>query len=508
MNNITCNPNSEQMEGKLFVNVTPDIMDKYPDLFGGAVASSSKLTGGNKAPTNIFQKQGVMKAKPEMVIANTADSSKNSADICYKFICDISQRKMLRRYQDKLYMLDGYVYRQYVDERFMSNIFNYICSCNFELSYRDIVHIVNELKMRAENFRGEPNDERYTFCKNGFFNNQTGTLEGIAPNDYFPTIQLAGSYLGPFPQYHPLTDQFLSVLFDKNDILIRRAWEILGYCISSDAHAKRLFIFPGESGDNGKSTFIALICKMFIGLATSCMSMKNLLGSRFSISELQGKRINVSSDEGAITLDSSQLAVLKRISGHDMITADKKNAMQVSFLSTCKIIIASNHNIGMAYSNSDSAIMRRICTLPFNVKIPRNEQNPNIVNMILNSELNAITTEALNAFIRLKNNGYHFTGDDTGIDDYTINAAPVDAQYSNIEHFVSCYIRLAPGNFVSTQSLYETFNHYYNNNRESFKDITGFSQALYKYLTANGFPVEKVKKHQGHGYEGIMIFEP
>lgn len=227
MNNITCNPNSEQTDGKLFVNVTPDTMDEYPDLFGGA-ASSSKLAVENKESTNTFQEQELMKSKPEMIITNAANSRKNSAGICYKFIGDISQRKMLLRYQDKLYMLDGCVYRPYIDERFMSNVFNYICSCNFELSYRDIVHIVNELKMRAENFRGEPNDERYTYCRNGFFNNQTGTLEVIAPNDYFPTIQLSGSYLGRFPQHHPLMDQFLSVLFDKNDILIRRAWEILG----------------------------------------------------------------------------------------------------------------------------------------------------------------------------------------------------------------------------------------------------------------------------------------
>ena len=50
--------------------------------------------------------------------------------------------------------------------------------------------------------------------------------------------------------------------------------------------------------------------------------------------------------------------------------------------------------------------------------------------MILNSELNEITTEALNAFIRLENNGYHFTGDDTGLDDYSIRNTPIDAKTS------------------------------------------------------------------------------
>ena len=31
--------------------------------------------------------------------------------------------------------------------------------------------------MRANNFFGEPNDERYTYYKNGFFNNQTSVLK-------------------------------------------------------------------------------------------------------------------------------------------------------------------------------------------------------------------------------------------------------------------------------------------------------------------------------------------
>lgn len=507
MNDITCNPSSEQSEGGLFVYVTPDEMCKYPQLFGGGNASSKS---GDENISVISQKQETTMDKPEMIRPDDMNPRDKLAAICHQFIQELSQRNLLLRYQDTLYMVDNCIYRPYNEGTFISNVFSYICSCHFELPYKDIVYIVNELKMRAYFFNGEPNDERYTYCQNGYLNNYTGLMESINPVSYFPTIQLAGSYLGAAPQAHPLMDKFLATLFDEKTMLIERAWEIIGYCISSDAHAKRFFVFPGPLGDNGKSTFIALICGLLIGTAITNMSMKNLLGSRFSISELQGKRINVSSDEGALTLDSAQLAILKRISGHDMITADKKNTMQISFLSTCKIIIASNHDIGMAYSSSDDAIMRRICTLPFDVKIPRAEQNPDIVSMILNSELNEITTEALNAFFRLKNNGYHFTGDDTGLDDYAIHTTPTNAQYNDIGFFVESFIRPAPGNFILTKDLYEAFNCYYNLNCgcDTFKDITSFSQALYKYLTANGFLVEKVKRHQGNGYEGIMIFEP
>lgn len=425
------------------------------------------------------------------------------AAIRYKFIQELNRMNILKRYNDVLYMLDGNIYRSYNENTFLNHVYVYILGRGVELGYQEVFKIVNELKMRAYTFVGEPNDERYTYCQNGYFNNRTGTMETDTPYNYFPTIQLAGSYLGVAPQTHPLMDNFLSTLFNRNAMLIQRAWEIIGYCISSDAHAKRFFIFPGASGDNGKSTFIDLISRLLVGPAIAGMCMKNLLCGNFAESELQGKRINVSSDEGAVNFDSSQFAALKRISGHDMITADKKNSSQVSFLCTCKIIIASNHNIGMAYSSNDCAVMRRICTLPFDVKIPRYKQNPDIVNMILHLEQDEITTEALNAFIRLKNNGYHFTGDDTGLDDYTISNTPVNNQYMEIEDFVNKFIEYEPGNFVLTQTLYEKFTHNYGFN--IFKDITGFSQALYRYLTANGFNIQKTKKHQGHGYEDIKI---
>lgn len=480
----------------------------YGDLQGAAKEKEDKFLKEHnipQPPVVPIQQSSVI---PAPVINNPFETyivppKEDLEKVIYKFIDELNQMRVLIRCQDKLYMLDGLIYRDFVDNTFQCNVFNYVQNQRYMLKCYVITRITNELKMRAVPVSEEPNDERFTLCQNGYFNNTTGIMEIGVPDNYFPTIQLTGSYLGSAPQYHPLMDEFMSTLFAGNELLIQRAWEIIGYCISSDAHAKRFFIFPGASGDNGKSTFIKLITNLIGNTATVGMPMKNLLGNNFSQSELYCKRLNVSADEGTINLDSSQLAVLKTLSGHDMITADKKNTNQVSFLCTCKIIIASNHNIGMAYSSGDAAVQRRICTLPFDVKIPKEKQNPNIVNMILRSELDAITTDALNAFIRLKNNGYNFTGDGTGIDEYSIRPNPIDYQYLKIEEFVKRYIECKEGNFVFTQRLYEKFN--LCGNYDVFKDITGFSQALNKYFEANGYVVQKCKKHDGNGFEGIAI---
>lgn len=40
MCNFTCNPNTEHSDDGLFMYVTSETVDKYPNLFGGRAASS------------------------------------------------------------------------------------------------------------------------------------------------------------------------------------------------------------------------------------------------------------------------------------------------------------------------------------------------------------------------------------------------------------------------------------------------------------------------------------
>ena len=456
-------------------------------------------------PKDDYNSEAQSRSSPgwEFPPPNNKQAKFNSGGMAFDYIELLTRINVLLRYQYKLYMLDDGIYKKFDEGTFINFVFTYLLSNGIELPCKEVRDIVNELKMRANTIVVEPNDERYTYCRNGYYNNQTGTMENIAPSDYFPTIQLAGAYHSELSQHHPMMDSFLATIFNSDSLLIARAWECIGYCIVSDCHAKRFFVFPGSTGDNGKSALLALIRGLFKDYsAIADMSMKNILSGRFALSELLGKRINFSSDEGAMTLDTSQLAVLKRISGHDYIMADRKNTTQVGFLCTCKIVIASNHNIGMAYTNGDSAVMRRICTLPFDVKIPKSAQDPNIVGKILASELDAITTEAINAYYRLKNRDYRFMGDDTGLDAYTITSTPANDKYFMVGDFVDKFIKPEQKSFVLTQELYNCF---VDNYGDIFKDITGFSQALLKSLEARGFTVNKTKIHQGNGYEGVAI---
>ena len=131
----------------------------------------------------------------------------------------------------------------------------------------------------------------------------------------------------------------------------------------------------------------------------------------------------------------------KSISGHDIIMADVKHGQQIRFISTCKILIASNSDIGTAYTACDPAFARRICFLPFDVRIPKEQQDPFLIENLLN-ERDAIVTEAFHHYLELRNRNYIFTGDD--IYDNHFNMYPSSPDYELIVEFTNEYCCFLP----------------------------------------------------------------
>ena len=273
-----------------------------------------------------------------------------------------------------------------------------------------------------------------------------------------------------------------------------------GYCISSDAMAKRIFLLVGELGDNGKSTYLRLLSSLISWQGIAGMNITNLAGSRFALSELSNKRLEISADEGVLNLSSANIAQLKSISGHDLITADVKHGQQIRFVSTCKILIASNHNIGAAYTAHDPAFVRRICSLPFDVRIPKEQQDPFLIDKLL-AERDAIVTEAFHHYMELRYRNYIFTGDD--IYDNHIDMYPNTPDYIAITEFTNEYCCLSPEAFTYTEDLYQAFITRYG---AVFKDIMAFSQAFYR--VNEGF-LTKSKKHTSNrnawGFYGVTL---
>lgn len=424
---------------------------------------------------------------------------KISKEFCYSAADIFAEAGLLKRHFGQNYVFNGIVYEPFDIDGLKHFIYNTMYQGGIIISEKECRTIVKEIIMRTPEYADIPNDERCTLFQNGYADNQTGQMINYVP-DYFPTMCVEAEFMGNQPLSHPIMDMFLESISGGDPVLIKRHWEVIGYCISSDAMAKRIFTLIGESGDNGKSTYLNFLCSMLSYQGVMQMSVTNLVKGWFSLSELSQKRIEISADEGIMNLSTAQIATLKNISGHDWIAADVKHKQQIRFLSTCKILIASNHNIGVAYTACDPAFARRICSLPFDVKILKEQQDPYLV-CKLNAERNAVATEAFRHYIELRNRNYVFAGDD--IYDNNLNFYPNNQTYNIINDFNNqcCF---NPESFIYTEELYTAFIKIYGDT--VFRDITSFSQAFYK---ANTDRITKFKKHTSSrnawGFSGVSL---
>lgn len=419
---------------------------------------------------------------------------------CYGVADIFAKANVLARHSYKTYVFNGTFYDELDLDGMKHFIYDTVYQSGVELNEKMCRIIIKEILIRIPEYKEIPNDERYTLFQNGYVDNQTGQFFNYVP-DYFPTMCIEAEYIPGQQLFHPTMDKFLDDISGGDPILIKRLWEVIGYCISSDAAAKRIFVLFGESGDNGKSTFLNFISSLITPSGVIQMNITTLTKGCFSLSELDKKRIEFSADEGDLNLDTTQMGKLKNISGRDWISAEVKHKKQIRFFSTCKILIASNHNIGVAYTASDYAFSRRICSLPFDVKIPKEQQDPYLIEK-LNLERNAIVTEAFYHLGDLRNRGYIFTGDD--IYDNNFNFYPNNLPYDMIGEFSNTCCSFMPGSYTYTDELYQMFINRYGNT--IFKDITSFSQAFYR---ANAEQISKAKKHTTNknawGFNGVAL---
>lgn len=409
---------------------------------------------------------------------------------------------LLRLYNGEWYMFNGVIYQFLIDDIFYSFAFQNASGENVILKASQCKKLLRETKIRTQESMNVPNDENYTVFTNGLFSNYDGSQLQTMPPDYFATICINGRYLQNAPLSHPTADAFLNTVSGGDPELIARHWEFWGYVLSSDAHAKAIFLLYGASGNNGKSTELALLNNLLSPGSVDTMPLSTML-SRFGIHRIRNCRLEFSGDEGTLNLNSTQIAQLKSISGHDGMTADVKNKEMVQFVCTCKIAISSNYNIGMAYSAVDPAFARRLVTIPYPVSIPKEQQDPNILYKLL-AEKDAIVTEAFNHFLHLKMRNYQFTGIARFDAAPPIYFAPLEPEYNAVRAFSEiCCDFSEQEAFTSTDELYQTFAMQYGN---LFKDKTGFSQA---FNLVNSDKIQKSRQHSSdrniRGFTGVKL---
>jgi putative DNA primase/helicase len=175
----------------------------------------------------------------------------------------------------------------------------------------------------------------------------------------------------------PLWDKFLDRITGDDAELKAYLQRVAGYALTGITREHALFFGYG-TGANGKGTFLNTMQAIMGGYA-AVAAMETFTASPndrhpTDLAMLRGARLVTSQEtEEGRRWDESKI---KALTGGDPITARFMRQDFFTYLPQFKLFIAGNHKPGLR--NVDEAIRRRLNLIPFAVKIPTAERDPNL----------------------------------------------------------------------------------------------------------------------------------
>lgn len=255
---------------------------------------------------------------------------------------------------------------------------------------------------------------KYIGFKDGYLH--LDTLEFVTPN---PAIFMT-NYLEV--NYHPYLlsnngqdlekiccpnfDQFITDLSNNNPQIFDRIYEMIGYILSNDCAAKKLFVLGGAP-DSGKSRLGRFIQSLFNEGAV-CSIPIGELGERFSLGDLPGKALCVDLDLPATKINNKTAAKIKSLTGGDPISVENKFDHRKTCFNRAKLLYATNHPIKI--DEREYVLRDRFVYIPIMRSIPKAMQRSNLLEYFEGEKL-LIVMKSIGYYLRLIKKNYHFTGD-------------------------------------------------------------------------------------------------
>jgi len=253
---------------------------------------------------------------------------------------------------------------------------------------------------------------------------------------------------------------FLSAVMAGDKDLVSYLARVIGYSLTGEIRDHVLVFFHGETGSNGKSTFLQTIHKMLGEYAMP--AARNLLFGGASNrhpterATLHGKRFVTCSEieEG----QAFNEGLLKDLTGGDPINARRMREDEWSFPPTHKLFIAGNHKPRV--KGTDGGIWRRIHLVPWLVCFETTKDLT--LPAKLEAELPGILAWAVQSCLDWQRVGLAPPG---GVRDATQGYRD---ESNPLGEFVSLRCRLEPDAKVSRRALREAYDRHCRENGEKF----------------------------------------
>ncbi len=234
-----------------------------------------------------------------------------------------------------------------------------------------------ELAIKIEDLNA---DQYLLNCNNGTINLRTGELKSHNPDDLL-------TYYIPL-DYEPGANSqvwqgFIHRIFEDNEGLISYVQKSLGYSITGCQDEQALWFNHGP-GSNGKTTLMGIIIDILGDYATEIdplafvVDKNSRTGPNEALASLYNKRFAAATEvKTGMTLD---VALIKRMTGGEMIRCERKFEHGFNFKPTHKLWLSGNHEPRIA--DTTNSIWNRLKYIPFKATIEEKERIKGLRNLI------------------------------------------------------------------------------------------------------------------------------
>ncbi|QDU67328.1 phage/plasmid primase, P4 family [Engelhardtia mirabilis] len=305
-------------------------------------------------------------------------------------------------------------------------------------------------------------------CANGLLHLPTGRLLQATPS-FFTRNALEIAY---DPDALPPEGwlAFLGQLWPKDPDSIGVLQEVFGYLLVPDTSQQKVFLLVGPAR-SGKGT-IGRVLTRLVGEANAVGSDMRTLGGNFGLQPLIGKQLAIVADMrlGKRSDPATIAENLLRISGEDLVTADRKNKTAWTGTLAVRFVIMTNEL--PRFSDASGALANRFVPLVMTESFLGREDHGLTARLL--SELPGILNWAVEGWRRLRDRG-HFVlpgSSRDAVQDLLDMASPVSA-------FVRDVCVLDPEARVEKGQLYAVWREWCLARGEPIAEEAVFSRDLY-----------------------------
>ncbi len=270
----------------------------------------------------------------------------------------------------------------------------------------DIVksHYVNEIiaDVKGLSFRGTDIPEphwRFIPFENGVYDLDRRELVAYSPDMFF-TTKLAVSY-NPDATC-PTIDRIFREIVESEKMT--DLYEIIAYCLLRDYPNQRLFFLYG-CGGNGKTTFVRILENVLGKSNISTVSLFEFQTNRFAGSDLFGKFANISVEVDH--RDLNRTGLLKRLTGGDLIRAEKKYQHAFNFRNHAKLLFLVNEL--PRTPDKTPAFYRRLHLVEFPFVFEGSDEDRLLLSRIPQEEYEGLVAKCVDVLREMMKRGFAFT---------------------------------------------------------------------------------------------------